>query len=345
MKKIILFAFFAVSVLYANAQYNTPWTSSTLNTTQSGFLGIGTKSTSGVINTPLPNYNLHLHGTVDYINNDNQSSFAPNDTGLESGFTPMSSINYGKAVRLGFTNTVTGNGANDGTLLMSAQNDFYLWNRENGNIYLKANSAQMTFNAQSSAVWLGGSPSIDAKYGYFNIIAPRNGLYIETQNFNKKSLTINGKNNLTTAVEIYGTDQTNPTIKMTGAGAVEAKRFFTSIPDYDVSIMVNDNVSNNTNFKVFGSGEVYARKYVATLNNFPDYVFEKEYKLRAIPELKEYISINGKLPNLPSADEVAKKGLDIGEINRLLVEKVEELTLYIIQLEERINKIENTGSK
>lgn len=345
MKKTVLFAFFAASVSCANAQYNTPWTTGTLNTTQGGFIGIGTKSTSGIINTPLPNYNLHLHGTVDYINNDNQSSMSTNDKGDEFEFTSKASTNYGKAVRLGFTNTVTGNSENDGTLLMSAQNDFYLWNRENGNVYLKANGAQMTLNSASSAVWLGGTPSTDAKYGYLNIITSKNGLYIETTNTTKKSLTINSKNNITTAIEIFGTNQTTPNVKVTGAGVVEAKRFFTSIPDYDVSIMVNDNVSNKTNFKVFGSGEVFARKYVATINNFPDYVFAKEYNLRPIHELKEYISTNGKLPNLPSADEVTEKGLDIGEINRLLVEKVEELTLYIIKLEERINKIENTENK
>lgn len=173
-----------------------------------------------------------------------------------------------------------------------------------------------------------------------NVITSKNGLYIETLNTTKKSLTINSRNDITTAVEVYGTNQTTPTIKFSGAGEVSAKRFVSSIPDNDATIIITGSTSNKSNFKVFGSGEVYARKYVATLNNFPDYVFMKDYNLLPLPQLKEYISTNGKLPNLPSADEVEKKGLDIGEMNRLLVEKVEELTLYIIQLEDRINKLE-----
>jgi hypothetical protein len=326
MKTAISFIFFIVCISYTSAQYNTPWTINTLNTSQSGFIGIGTKNNNGTTNLPLPHFNLHLHGTVDYLSDDGQSSFAP--------------LNYGKTVRLGFTNTVTSFGANDGTLLMAAQNDFYLWNRENGNLYLKSNGASMTFDYPSKAIWIGGTPSTNAKYGYLNIITPKNGVYIETSNNTKKSLTINSRNDLTTAVEIFGTDQIVPSIKLTGLGVIQAKRFESSISNNEVSIAISDNVSNLNNFKVFGSGEVYARKYVATINNFPDYVFVKGYNLLPIRELQVYISNNGKLPNFPSATEVDEKGLDIGEINRLLVEKVEELTLYIIQLEGRVNKLE-----
>lgn len=326
MKATILFTSFIACIFYSGAQYNTPWTTNTLNTSQSGFIGIGTKNNNGTTNLPLPLFNLHLHGTVDFISDDSQTSFAP--------------LNYGKTVRLGFTNTVTSFGENDGTLLMAAQNDFYLWNRENGNLYLRSNGASMTFDYSSKAIWIGGTPSTNAKYGYLNIITPKNGVYIETSNNTKKSLTINSRNDLTTAVEIFGTNQTVPSIKVTGSGVIEAKRFESSISNNEASIVISDNVSNLNNFKVFGSGQVYARKYVATINNFPDYVFAKEYNLLPIRELKDYISNNGKLPNFPSTTEVEEKGLDIGEINRLLVEKVEELTLYIIQLEERVNKLE-----
>lgn len=362
MKTILFLSLFCVFLFNSNAQYNTPWTTNILNTTQNGFIGIGTKNNNGIPNTPLPNFNLHLHGTVDYINSGSQTSLTP--------------INYGKTVRLGFTNSVTYSGENDGTLLMAAQNDFYLWNREDGNLYLKSKGASMTFDYPSKAIWIGGSPSTNAKYGYLNVITSKNGLYIETLNTTKKSLTINSRNDVTTAIEIFGTNQTTPNIKFIGSGTIEAKQFTSSIPSNNVSIEIKDNISNNTNFKVFGSGvfeakrfeaiipnneasivisdnlsnkvnfkvfgsgEVYARKYVATINNFPDYVFKKDYKLLPLNQLRNYISANGKLPNLPSAVEVEENGLDMGETNRLLVEKVEELTLYILQLEDRINKLE-----
>lgn len=103
---------------------------------------------------------------------------------------------------------------------------------------------------------------------------------------------------------------------------------------------------NNGNRDVFyveaSTETVKARKVVVDENNWPDYVFDDDYNLLPLSKLKEYISINGRLPNLPSAEEVEDKGLDVGEANRLLVEKVEELTLYILQLEDRINKLEES---
>jgi hypothetical protein len=103
--------------------------------------------------------------------------------------------------------------------------------------------------------------------------------------------------------------------------------------------------SNNINFKVKNSGFVYAREVIVTLNTFPDYVFSKGYKLPALKEVKTFIEKNHRLPNMPSAKEVEKNGASLGEIQKITVEKVEELYLYILQLEEKIEalnkKIEN----
>ncbi len=96
------------------------------------------------------------------------------------------------------------------------------------------------------------------------------------------------------------------------------------------------------NFKVTGEGQVFARKYTTTLASFPDYVFDETYKLLPFQELKTYIEKNKHLPNIPSAKEIeANNGeVDLGELNRLLLEKVEEMTLYILQMEERLKVVE-----
>jgi hypothetical protein len=73
---------------------------------------------------------------------------------------------------------------------------------------------------------------------------------------------------------------------------------------------------------------------------WPDYVFEQDYQLTNIPTLKKYIDEHGHLPNMPSAKTVEKEGIDVGEINTLLLEKIEELSLYLIQMEERMRKLE-----
>lgn len=63
-----------------------------------------------------------------------------------------------------------------------------------------------------------------------------------------------------------------------------------------------------------------------------DYVFEKDYQLRTVDELDQYIAENKHLPGIASADEVEKEGLKVGEMNKAMMEKIEELTLYVIQL-------------
>ena len=75
--------------------------------------------------------------------------------------------------------------------------------------------------------------------------------------------------------------------------------------------------------------------------DWPDYVFDDSYTLTPIPELEKQIENLGHLPGIPSAAEIETNGQDLGEINRLQIEKIEELTLYIIELEKRIRLIEN----
>ena len=64
---------------------------------------------------------------------------------------------------------------------------------------------------------------------------------------------------------------------------------------------------------------------------WPDYVFAEDYNLQSLDDVASYIEQNKRLPEMPSAAEVAENGVNIGEINALLLKKVEELTLYILQ--------------
>ncbi|MEM9547114.1 MAG: hypothetical protein AAGA77_14130 [Bacteroidota bacterium] len=64
-----------------------------------------------------------------------------------------------------------------------------------------------------------------------------------------------------------------------------------------------------------------------------DYVFEDDYDLKSLAEVEAYISENGHLPNVPSAEEVEESGINLGEMDALLLEKIEELTLHMISLQ------------
>lgn len=80
---------------------------------------------------------------------------------------------------------------------------------------------------------------------------------------------------------------------------------------------------------------LYTREVVVTLDPFPDYVFAKNYKLKSLEEVENYIKKNKHLPGIPTAEEVKEKGVNLGEVQAKLLEKIEELTLHMISLEKK----------
>ena len=105
-------------------------------------------------------------------------------------------------------------------------------------------------------------------------------------------------------------------------------------------------VVNSTNnldvFRVMGDGTIYATAvHVKLATNFPDYVFLKDYKLMSIDSLASYIRDNGHLPNTPTATEVERDGIDIGELARIQQEKIEELTLYLIEMKAQMDALKS----
>jgi len=93
-------------------------------------------------------------------------------------------------------------------------------------------------------------------------------------------------------------------------------------------------------YKLAVEGTIGARKVKVTQAAWADFVFHPDYKLPSLQEVASYIKTNQHLPEIPSAAEVEKEGLDLGEMNKKLLQKIEELTLYIIELENRVEKIE-----
>lgn len=104
-------------------------------------------------------------------------------------------------------------------------------------------------------------------------------------------------------------------------------------------------IKNSITFKVGADGVVYAKAVKITTTGWPDYVFKPTYQLRPLAEVKEYIDQTQHLPEIPSADEIAKEGLSLGEMNKLLMKKVEELTLYAIENERKDKERERAKDK
>lgn len=100
-----------------------------------------------------------------------------------------------------------------------------------------------------------------------------------------------------------------------------------------------DDAILNPNDLLAVNGLIHAKEVKVDLVGWPDYVFEKKYNLIPLNQLENKINMLGHLPNFPSAKDVENNGVNLGEMNKKLLEKVEELTLYIIQLNKEIEKL------
>jgi hypothetical protein len=109
-------------------------------------------------------------------------------------------------------------------------------------------------------------------------------------------------------------------------------------PNSSMGIGTDKFTDGTETYRLSVNGSVRATK-VKVYTTWADYVFNKEYNLRSLQELEAFIEQNGHLPNVPSAQEVAQKGLDLGDMSRIQQEKIEELTLYLIQQNKEIQEL------
>lgn len=87
------------------------------------------------------------------------------------------------------------------------------------------------------------------------------------------------------------------------------------------------------------NGTIRSKEVIVEIANWSDFVFDNNYKLMSLKETERFIKQNGHLPNVPSAAEVEKEGIELGEMNAILLQKIEELTLYVIELEKQIDEL------
>lgn len=91
-----------------------------------------------------------------------------------------------------------------------------------------------------------------------------------------------------------------------------------------------------TGYKLAVDGHIRTREIRVDQDTWPDYVFNEDYELLSLEKIKAYIDEHGHLPNIPSASEVEQNGVEVGKMNRLLLEKIEELTLYLFYQDDAI---------
>ena len=90
-------------------------------------------------------------------------------------------------------------------------------------------------------------------------------------------------------------------------------------------------INSDTTYKLLVNGAIRTKKVVVE-TGWADYVFDKDYSLMPLEQVDQFIQANHHLPNIPSAEEISAQGLDVASMQVKTMEKVEELTLYMIQL-------------
>jgi hypothetical protein len=97
--------------------------------------------------------------------------------------------------------------------------------------------------------------------------------------------------------------------------------------------------------KLAVNGTIHSKEVKVDLTNWPDYVFNSDYNLLSLGEIKTYIDKNKHLPEVPSAKEMEANGVQLGEMNMLLLKKIEELTLYLITKDNEIKELKSEMEK
>jgi hypothetical protein len=134
-----------------------------------------------------------------------------------------------------------------------------------------------------------------------------------------------------TRIGIYGT---------ASGGTTNWAGYFSSGSVYVGNDLRIGTTTQATGYSLSVNGKIACTEVlVQALASWPDYVFSKDYSLMSLPELEHSIQLNNHLPGIPSAIEVKNSGIQVGEMQNKLLEKVEELTLYLIEQNKQISEL------
>jgi len=106
--------------------------------------------------------------------------------------------------------------------------------------------------------------------------------------------------------------------------------------------------TNSTTDKLSVKGKIRAQELKIEADNgtnWPDYVFQPSYKLTPLPELEKFIKTNQHLPEVPSAKEVTANGIEVGANQALLLKKIEEITLHLIELNKKVEELQQENKE
>ena len=128
----------------------------------------------------------------------------------------------------------------------------------------------------------------------------------------------------------------DPTVVNTAGTMLISQPTYSNVLTGRLAINVTDNTKAADYTLAVGGKAIAEAVTVQLQGTWADYVFKPGYHLPSLTDVKTYIDKNHHLPEIPSAQEVANNGINLGEMNKLLVKKVEELTLYLIEKDKEV---------
>jgi hypothetical protein len=174
------------------------------------------------------------------------------------------------------------------------------------------------------------------------------------------TLNIGGKDDQAEASVSFGTNGEFFNMAVNTSGQLQFTPNF-HIPTSGTPAMIIDDESGGrvaigsvasmpTGYKLFVEDGILTERLKVAVNgsaNWADYVFADDYKLMPLEDVEAFVNQNKHLPNVPSADEMTETGIDVAKVDAKLMEKIEELTLYMIEMKKEIKslKAENEAMK
>lgn len=344
MKKtlfIILFFFVFISMQYAQ---NTSWllsgnsdasNANFVGTTNAVPLNIKTNNSTRLfvsaysshlgIGTTSPQGNLHLHST-------DIPSYS---------IAGLSHTNFFR-----MTNSVTGAGENDGFVIRQSSKTVYIEQKEGSKLHILNNNKGITIDTSGNIGVNTQTPHQMLHVVDGNILLSHSST--RAPGSYNGSILFGAETSLSCPYGVWGIEYVNNETEGYGLNFWKTWSCGTGF-NHALFLADNGNVgidTKNPQAKLSVNGNICAKEVRVSLNGspcWPDYVFEEGYSLTSLQELQRYVQENKHLPDIPSAKEVRDTGVELGEMNALLLKKIEELTLYVIELEERICIMENNG--
>lgn len=299
----------------------------------SGFVGIGTTNPDNTLSIVTNNNGgMNIKG--------NSSSYQGSDFFI--GRTSSNpSVGYSPCIQ--FNDQAT----NAGALIQSYQGQFQFftappgsgWNESmrisgNGNVGIGTTTPDQPLTVNGNIKSILGNPVLPAK----NIVSIINLGYSGITG--AQNWTIRGVYQYANGVGLNSDGGDLDIVKSLDGNVILATKT-------DGSSLGNVGIgtTNPGTYKLAVNGGIHSQSVQIDMNGWSDYVFKPTYKLKSLSYLKEYINQNHHLPEVPSEEDVIKKGVDIGEMNKLLLKKVEELTLYLIEKDKEVQAEKNARQK